>query len=420
MSSTTTMLLPGLGLLVLTGALAVAGGTDEQIQEPIPLTVWAPWEASNFGENSQDDTWDIEEHTGYHINWLSGPHESPFADLVLLIVSGDAPDLLYSIPPGYYGELARQGVLLPIEGELIKPYQREFSNIPDDLWKTAEAQGTVYGVPHDSASWSTGVPTIRNDLETRVGDLSTAEGYVEFLRKLKTENPTSTPMTGVGSATWVGISPFCSFYDTCANYMLRNGEIVDTRVDPKTKELLGILHELVEEGLLDKNYVNNDSETLSEIVTHEKVALISFNNPWQIQQMLTELGEISDGRTYRPFLPQLGAMRNEELLSTPESFSSITVASRHPTDAMHLMAEYYKLRGAYDSVYLPQDFGPEILGNTDVSDRLNDLTVETFSRIIAGNESLNAFDDFVEEWRNLGGEDVLEEVNSWWSDQEGN
>lgn len=413
MRSNTTMLLTVLGFIAC--ALAVAGGTPEPIQEPIPLTVWAPSDASNFGQMRPSDTKDIEEHTGYNIKWLPGAQENQFAELALLIVSGDAPDLLYSIPPPYYQELAKQGVLIPIAGEL-GPYQRTFGHIPDALWKAAETHGKVYGVPHYSATWLDGVPVIRSDSDDNgVHDLNTVERFVSFLQQQKAQNPHAIPMTGVGSGTWVEISPFCSYFNTCENYMFQNGKIVDTRVSSTTKEILSLLRRLVADGLLDPNYVNNDSETLSTIITERPPALISFDSPWQYKALLSDSGEIKGDFEYSPILPQSGTPPDEPFLTTPESFSAVTVASRHQTDAVRLMAEYFKRSDTYDSAYLPQHIVREIPSYKEKSVELDELTIRTFNGIISGEEPLDEFDDYVDRWRELGGERILEEANLWWS-----
>ncbi|MFW5742895.1 MAG: extracellular solute-binding protein [bacterium] len=46
---------------------------------------------------------------------------------------------------------------------------------------------------------------------------------------------------------------------------------------------------------------------------------------------------------------------------------------------------------------------------------LRDLEVETISKIIMGELPVSAFDDFEDEWREAGGEELAAEVNEWWS-----
>lgn len=45
---------------------------------------------------------------------------------------------------------------------------------------------------------------------------------------------------------------------------------------------------------------------------------------------------------------------------------------------------------------------------------LKDLEVEAFTKIIMGEEPVDSFDKFVENWRNQGGTQILAEVNEWY------
>ncbi|WP_276353747.1 extracellular solute-binding protein [Cohnella caldifontis] len=47
-------------------------------------------------------------------------------------------------------------------------------------------------------------------------------------------------------------------------------------------------------------------------------------------------------------------------------------------------------------------------------DYLNKLEMETFSKIIFGNEPVDSFDAFVEEWKKQGGDEITAEVNEWY------
>lgn len=47
-------------------------------------------------------------------------------------------------------------------------------------------------------------------------------------------------------------------------------------------------------------------------------------------------------------------------------------------------------------------------------DYLQKLEMETFSKIVFGNEPVDAFDAFVEEWKSQGGDEITAEVNEWY------
>lgn len=48
---------------------------------------------------------------------------------------------------------------------------------------------------------------------------------------------------------------------------------------------------------------------------------------------------------------------------------------------------------------------------------LNDLLNQTFTAIIKGDESIEAFDAFVEEWLEQGGQEITDEVNEWYANR---
>ena len=41
--------------------------------------------------------------------------------------------------------------------------------------------------------------------------------------------------------------------------------------------------------------------------------------------------------------------------------------------------------------------------------------MEVFADIVMGNEPIEAFDDFVEEWNSRGGDQITQEVNEWYN-----
>lgn len=51
----------------------------------------------------------------------------------------------------------------------------------------------------------------------------------------------------------------------------------------------------------------------------------------------------------------------------------------------------------------------------DKGEFLNKMELETFHKIIYGQEPLSAFDDFVEQWNKLGGQAITQEVNEWYN-----
>ena len=62
--------------------------------------------------------------------------------------------------------------------------------------------------------------------------------------------------------------------------------------------------------------------------------------------------------------------------------------------------------------------GPPTETMRDIGESLERMEMEVYADIIYGNEPIEAFDDFVEEWYESGGDQVEEEVNEWYEDSQ--
>ncbi len=61
------------------------------------------------------------------------------------------------------------------------------------------------------------------------------------------------------------------------------------------------------------------------------------------------------------------------------------------------------------------DLGTELGTSGGENARLGSLAVETYTAIITGQKSLDAFDEFVSTWKSLGGDQITQEVNDWYA-----
>lgn len=76
----------------------------------------------------------------------------------------------------------------------------------------------------------------------------------------------------------------------------------------------------------------------------------------------------------------------------------------------------YRISYENRDVLLPNEFnGPPTPTMQNVWEQLTTMEQETFTKIIYGNEPLEAFDAFVKQWHEKGGDTVIEEVNAWYN-----
>ncbi|MCM3784557.1 hypothetical protein M3231_16360 [Neobacillus mesonae] len=75
----------------------------------------------------------------------------------------------------------------------------------------------------------------------------------------------------------------------------------------------------------------------------------------------------------------------------------------------------YRISYENAEVLLPSAFnGPPTPTMQNVWEQLTTMEQETFTKIIYGNEPVEAFDTFVKQWHEKGGNEVIKEVNDWY------
>lgn len=72
----------------------------------------------------------------------------------------------------------------------------------------------------------------------------------------------------------------------------------------------------------------------------------------------------------------------------------------------------YEQKGA---LVIDEFYGPstETMGTKMAT--LDKMQLETYTKIITGEQDISSFDSFVEQWYSLGGQDITDEVNEWYS-----
>jgi putative aldouronate transport system substrate-binding protein len=138
--------------------------------------------------------------------------------------------------------------------------------------------------------------------------------------------------------------------------------------------------------------------------------------PWTVGPLGTRGGgrsdPNSDGRIIRYQLEEWGAIPPEErdALQAATFEDPLTVLSN---EARLFLSEVNAEQGLIDKFQgLPT---PTMV---DRGTDLGSMLGETVLSIINGQLDLDAFDSFVEQWKELGGDQITEEVNQWWEEQQ--
>lgn len=77
-----------------------------------------------------------------------------------------------------------------------------------------------------------------------------------------------------------------------------------------------------------------------------------------------------------------------------------------------------EVKDDYDTYYICEGYrGPDTQGMIDYEGMLATIRDEAYIKIIIGDEELDYFDTFVEEWYAAGGQTITDEVNDWFAEQ---
>ena len=82
-----------------------------------------------------------------------------------------------------------------------------------------------------------------------------------------------------------------------------------------------------------------------------------------------------------------------------------------PTGGLAIINEYVDNGNFVTDKY----YGAPTDGMAEYNATLDKLTLEVFTKIIIGTESVDAFDDYVANWYKLGGQVITDEVNAWYA-----
>ena len=79
------------------------------------------------------------------------------------------------------------------------------------------------------------------------------------------------------------------------------------------------------------------------------------------------------------------------------------------------MAEGYVVAGEHKDELFPNLFNGEPTATMKKKwEQLQTMEKQIYTNIIYGKEPVDAFDKFVEEWKNQGGDQITQEVNEWY------
>lgn len=225
-----------------------------------------------FDPNKEELAKEIEERTGYHLEYFLLPKDKPEEKLNIEIASGADYDILTLTPSQFY-TLVAQGALQPIDELVDKHGDNMKKAISPASWELGKYNGKLYAVPqkNERANITTTI-LVRQDIMDELG-LKMPETLDEFYTTLKTikeKKPDMIPLTGHSMVLRTLYSAFGLYTD----WTDIDGQLVPRIKQPQMKEYVAFMKKLYTEGLLDKDWSVNKSAQAQEKFVGGKAVMI--------------------------------------------------------------------------------------------------------------------------------------------------
>ncbi|WP_409342376.1 extracellular solute-binding protein [Paenibacillus sp. MBLB4367] len=186
----------------------------------------------------------------------------------LLLASGKLPDLLHTYLPDQAYKAAREGAFIdlkpyydksPAIQKYITPQMMELAKDP--------TSGKYWRIPmaYDKGPQGWGIYTRYDLVEKYNGGKwpESVDEWVELMRKIKKAEPNSIPMTsrviGDNVFPYGGAVIFRMYGAYPYEYRIQGGKVIPNVVLPEFRAAVGLMRQLYEEGILDKEFATTDS-----------------------------------------------------------------------------------------------------------------------------------------------------------------
>ena len=208
-----------------------------------------------------------------------------------MLVSGDLPDIFHSYDRLFFQEAHKAGYLMDL-GPLLEQYGtdsvKQYSNDYLDSFEGGKIDGVQYGYPVMGDNFNTAhYIWIRDDwLEnTNTQPPETVNEFIELARKFTFGNP-----NGDGSKTY-GFAMTNSVVDNMVAllgaygvpsawggiyYRGKDDKITNSLLQPEVKDVLGILRDMYNEGIIDPEFIVKDGAALESDITQNIVGMFDY------------------------------------------------------------------------------------------------------------------------------------------------
>lgn len=259
------------------------------VKEPIELKILAPKYATEVPYNEMAVFIEYEKLTNIKIKWDNPPAEAYQERYNIVMVSGELPDIIVSVPPGDILKYGQMGAFIPLN-DLIEGWAPNLKALmekyPDIYRWLAQHNGTIYHVARlipytdeEKASARLNNPLqIRKDWLDKLGlkePVTTDDWYITW-KAFKEQDP-----NGNGKADEI---PFSGNSIDVARSLVRawgmehgfflpkgSNKVTYGPIEDRYKEAITWIAQMYKEGLIDKEIATNDEKAFQAKVAQNLV-----------------------------------------------------------------------------------------------------------------------------------------------------
>ncbi len=232
------------------------------------------WYAPDVDINNDPTYHDVVERTGYDVEYFMLPADNPGEKLNLEVSGGTVYDIL-KLAPIDYSRLVSQGIYAQLDDVLATHGKNILNSISEESFQTIRKDGKTYGIPQITERPNIDAClAVRQDIldELSLPVPTDLDEFYNMLKTIKQKKPDMIPYTSDNPFNPIILSAF-DLYDAWPE---RNGEITWYGKLPQMKKYLTFMKKLYDEGLLDKDFSMNKSDTILAKFTSGKAAVMPY------------------------------------------------------------------------------------------------------------------------------------------------
>jgi hypothetical protein len=209
----------------------------------------------------------IEELTGFDLEWTNFTDASTDG-LMLMMTSGNTPDLIQYASGAPLVDLANSGAIAPLNNSLEKNGQGLLGLLPQDVIDMGTIDGNIYFLPRYTGGGQLGTITIRKDVLDKLGlgIPKTIEDYDVVFQTVKEQTDLTPLMLQSGRSSFMLFASALGVDFTRNTYFyVVNDECTIPVLTEKGQAFIEKMHEWYVAGYIDPEYLM-DSEVISKFL----------------------------------------------------------------------------------------------------------------------------------------------------------